>query len=69
MTSQTGGSRPGNTLHDRLDVLLRGPGPLDKRALLATLDAEVAAREIRAYTAGWNDALAELRGPHRAPRQ
>lgn len=60
MTSQTGGSRSGNTLQDRLDVLLRGPGPLDKRALLATLDAEIAAREFRAYTAGWNDALAEL---------
>ncbi|MEU6977466.1 MULTISPECIES: hypothetical protein [unclassified Streptomyces] len=61
MTSQTGGSRAGSTLHDRLNALLQGPGPLDKRALLATLDAEVAARETRAYTAGWNDALAELR--------
>ncbi|MGW4158475.1 hypothetical protein [Streptomyces sp. NPDC004788] len=60
MTSQTGGSRSGSTLHDRIDVLLRGPGPLDKRALLATLDAEIEAREFRAYTAGWNDALAEL---------
>ncbi|BAU85421.1 hypothetical protein SLA_4537 [Streptomyces laurentii] len=41
--------------------MLRGPGPLDKRALLATLDAEIEAREIHAYTAGWNDALAEAR--------
>lgn len=61
MTSQTGGSRSGSTLHDRLHALLHGPGPLDKRALLATLDAEVEAREFRAYTAGWNDALAALR--------
>jgi len=61
MTSQTGGSHTGSTLHERLNALLQGPGPLDKRALLATLDAEVAARETRAYTAGWNDALAELR--------
>jgi hypothetical protein len=61
MTSQTGGSRERSTLHDRVDALLHRPGPLDKRALLATLDAEVAAREIRAYAAGWNDALAELR--------
>ncbi|MFE4589536.1 hypothetical protein [Streptomyces laurentii] len=61
MTSQTGGSRSGNTLHDRVDALLRGPGPLDKRALLATLDAEIEAREIHAYKAGWNDALAEAR--------
>ncbi|MFF0747874.1 hypothetical protein [Streptomyces sp. NPDC004267] len=61
MTSETGGSRSESTLHDRIDVLLRGPGPLDKRTLLAALDAEIEAREFRAYTAGWNDALAELR--------
>ncbi|MEU0401650.1 hypothetical protein ABZ318_15685 [Streptomyces sp. NPDC006197] len=60
MPSQTGGNHAGRTLHDRLDTLLQDPGPLDKRALLATLDAEVAAREIHAYKAGWNDALAEL---------
>ncbi|MER5887321.1 hypothetical protein ABT160_26180 [Streptomyces sp. NPDC001941] len=42
-------------------MLLRSPGPLDKRALLATLDAEIEARELRAYTAGWNDALTEFR--------
>ncbi|MCX2181096.1 hypothetical protein KV205_11215 [Streptomyces sp. SKN60] len=61
MTSQTGGSHTESTLHDRLNALLRGPGPLDKRALLATLDAEIAAREFHAYKAGWNDAMAELR--------
>ncbi|GAA3374289.1 hypothetical protein GCM10020367_37600 [Streptomyces sannanensis] len=58
---QSEASRTQTTLHDRLNELLHRPGPLDKRALLATLDAEIAARETRAYTAGWNDALAELR--------
>ncbi|MFF9341662.1 MULTISPECIES: hypothetical protein [unclassified Streptomyces] len=67
MTSQTGGSRTGSTLHDLVDELLGGPGPFDKRALLATLDAEVAAREIHAYKAGWNDARTELR-KHRHTR-
>ncbi|MEV7673403.1 hypothetical protein [Streptomyces sp. NPDC088752] len=61
MTSQTGGSPTGGGLHDRLDALLQSPGPLDKRTLLATLEAEAGAREIRAYKAGWNDALSELR--------
>ena len=61
MTSQTGGSHTRHSFHHRLDALLRSPGPLDKRALLATLDAEVEARELHAYKAGWNDALAELR--------
>ncbi|MEU8758099.1 hypothetical protein [Streptomyces sp. NPDC048659] len=61
MTSQTGGSATQSTLHERLHSLLQRPGPLDKRTLLATLDAEIAAREIHAYKAGWNDALAEFR--------
>ncbi|MEU5973621.1 hypothetical protein [Streptomyces sp. NPDC047315] len=60
MTPHTGGSHAGSTFHDRLATLLRTPGPLDVKALLATLDAEVAARETHAYKAGWNDALAEL---------
>ncbi|MFG2111556.1 hypothetical protein ACGFRB_02765 [Streptomyces sp. NPDC048718] len=61
MTSQAGGNHSGSKLHDRLDALLQGPGSLDKRALLATVDAELAARELHAYKAGWNDALAEAR--------
>ncbi|KKZ73124.1 hypothetical protein [Streptomyces showdoensis] len=61
MTSQAGGSHTGNTFRDRVEALLRGPGPLDKLALIDTLDAEASALEIRAYTAGWTDALAELR--------
>lgn len=61
MTSQAGGSRIRSTLQDRLNEVLHRPGPLDKRALLATLDAEVTARELHAYKAGWNDAVAELR--------
>ncbi|MER7514773.1 hypothetical protein [Streptomyces sp. NPDC126499] len=61
MTSQTGGSGAQTTLQDHLNALLQSPGPVDKRALLALLDAEVAAREIHAYKAGWNDAVVELR--------
>ncbi|MFI6286877.1 hypothetical protein ACIBCM_19370 [Streptomyces sp. NPDC051018] len=61
MTSQTGGGHPYDTLHDRISELLRDRNPLDRHALLATLDAEVTARETSAYTAGWNDALTEIR--------
>ncbi|MEU3060037.1 hypothetical protein AB0P12_31520 [Streptomyces subrutilus] len=63
MTQQAEGSSH-ITLHDRLSQLLDGPAPLDKRALLASLYAEVTTRETRAYTAGWNDALAEARRPN-----
>ncbi|MFD9408555.1 hypothetical protein ACFWBN_16280 [Streptomyces sp. NPDC059989] len=58
MTQQAEGS-PQITLHDRLSQLLDGPAPLDKRALLGSLYAEITSRETRAYTAGWNDALSE----------
>ncbi|MCP3760143.1 hypothetical protein [Streptomyces sp. TBY4] len=61
MTQQAEGSRPQLTLHDRLCQLLDGPAPLDKKALLATLHAEITRRETHAYTAGWNDAVSELR--------
>ncbi|MFB6615941.1 hypothetical protein ACIGFK_38240 [Streptomyces sp. NPDC085524] len=64
MTQQAEGS-PQITLHDRLSQLLDGPAPLDKRALLGSLYAEITTRETRAYTAGWNDALAESRRPTR----
>lgn len=60
MTQQAEGS-PQITLHDRLSQLLDGPAPLDKRALIDALDAEITRRETRAYTAGWNDALTEAR--------
>ncbi|MFE4260302.1 hypothetical protein [Streptomyces sp. NPDC056883] len=67
MTQQAEGSRPQITLHDFLSRLLDRPTPvdklgqLDKKALLATLHAEITSRETRAYTAGWNDAVSELR--------
>ncbi|MFZ3472277.1 hypothetical protein ACODT3_14985 [Streptomyces sp. 4.24] len=61
MTQQAEGS-PQTTLHDRLSQLLDGPAPLNKRALLDSLYAEVTTRETRAYALGWNDALGELRG-------
>ncbi|MFI5865598.1 hypothetical protein [Streptomyces sp. NPDC051546] len=64
MTQQAEGS-PQITLHERLSQLLDGPAPLDKRALLGSLHAEITQREARAYTAGWNDAVSELR---RSPR-
>ncbi|MFE2166688.1 hypothetical protein ACFXB3_16750 [Streptomyces sp. NPDC059447] len=60
MTQQAEGS-PQITLYDHLSRLLDGPAPLDKRALLGSLHAEITSRETRAYTAGWNDALAESR--------
>ncbi|MFE8939056.1 hypothetical protein ACFYNX_16375 [Streptomyces sp. NPDC007872] len=75
MTSQSGESRTRSTLRDRVHAVLNGPGPVDEHALLAVLDAEADARELRAYKAGWNDALTELRGRrghdhrNRAPRQ
>ncbi|MEU9084578.1 hypothetical protein [Streptomyces sp. NPDC048357] len=62
MTQQAEGS-PQITLHDRLSQLLDAPAPLDKRALLGSLYAEITSRETRAYAAGWNDALAESRRP------
>ncbi|MBT2445907.1 hypothetical protein J7F03_02135 [Streptomyces sp. ISL-43] len=61
MTQQAEGS-PQTTLRERLSRLLDGPVPLDKRALLDSLYAEVTTRETRAYTLGWNDALTEMRG-------
>lgn len=54
------------TLHDCLSRLLDGPAPLDKKALLGALHAEMTQRETLAYTAGWNDALAEWKAPHGA---
>ncbi|MCM1977221.1 hypothetical protein ABT024_36815 [Streptomyces sp. NPDC002812] len=71
MTQQAEGSRPQITLHDLLSRLLDRSTPadkhdkLDKKALLATLHAEITSRETRAYTAGWNDALTELGRPAR----
>uniref|UniRef100_A0AAU2JVG5 Uncharacterized protein n=1 Tax=Streptomyces sp. NBC_00049 TaxID=2903617 RepID=A0AAU2JVG5_9ACTN len=62
MTQQAEGS-PQIALHDRLSQLLDGPAPLDKRALLGSLYAEITSRETRAYVSGWNDALAEPRRP------
>ena len=61
MTQQAEASRPHIPLQDRLRQLLEGPVHLDKRALLGSLCAEVSRREAVAYTAGWNDAFAELR--------
>lgn len=58
MTQQAEGS-PQLTLHERLSQLLDGPAPLDKRALLGSLHAEITTRETRAYVSGWNDATAE----------
>ncbi|MFE3073104.1 hypothetical protein [Streptomyces sp. NPDC059247] len=66
MTQHAEASRPHVPLHDRLRTLLDGPAPLDKRALLGSLYAEVTRCETLAYTAGWNDALASTRpGPRR----
>ncbi|MEU4272969.1 hypothetical protein [Streptomyces sp. NPDC026092] len=61
MTQQAEASRPHTPLQDRLRQLLDGPVALDKRALLGSLYAEVTRCETLAYTAGWNDALAEAR--------
>ncbi|MFJ5706356.1 hypothetical protein [Streptomyces sp. NPDC093105] len=70
MTQPGEASRPHIPLQDRLRTLLDGPAPLDKRALLGTLCAEVSRRETLAYAAGWNDALAEQRSRSaRGPRQ
>lgn len=61
MTQQAEASQPHIPLQDRLRRLLDGPVALDKRALLGSLYAEVSRCETRAYTAGWNDALATVR--------
>ncbi|MGW6389365.1 hypothetical protein ACWFR1_02420 [Streptomyces sp. NPDC055103] len=61
MTQQAEASRPHIPLQDRLRQLLEGPVPLDKRALLGSLYAEVSRYETLAYSAGWNDALATVR--------